>query len=191
MVAGMSIFGRMFGGGQPVAPLPYDEDSPEGLAARWVRWVAAAGPTVNPVADTSGANAGINQPDDVFFLAGTFGGEVARKCAVPAGRPLFFPAFNMWEIEPEGAPQVLPRAFGSVRVDGEPADVQAIGTPVPFEVSGSRFNPVTRTSRPVPMVVWGLWKRLEPLSDGGHTVTFAGGDGHGFRVGATYRLTVG
>jgi hypothetical protein len=82
----MSIFSDLFGGaGRQVQPLPYHPTSPEGLAARWVRWVAGVGPLRNPVADGTGEHAAIDQPDDVWFLAGTFGGEVERRCSIPAG----------------------------------------------------------------------------------------------------------
>ncbi|BCB73701.1 hypothetical protein GCM10022251_79990 [Phytohabitans flavus] len=187
----MSIFTRVFGGGRrPAATLPYASDSPEGLAARWVRWVAGVGPLHNPVGDTTGADAGVNQPDDVWFLAGTFGGDVERRCAVPAGTPLFFPAFNMWHRNAEGPPPHLHRAVGDLVVDGSPIELETIATPVPFEVVGARLNPVTRTRKPVPMTVWGLWKRLDSLPSGQHVLRFAGGDGYGFTVRATYHLSV-
>jgi hypothetical protein len=187
----VSIFTRMFGGGQrPAAILPYTTDSPEGLAARWVRWVAGVGPLHNPVGDTTGADAGVNQPDDVWFLAGTFGGDVERRCAVPAGTSLFLPAFNMWHHHADGPPPDLPRAFGELVVDGSSIELDTITTPVPFEVVGVRLNPVTRTSKPMLMTVWGIWKRLDPLPAGQHVLRFAGGDGHGFTVCATYHLSV-
>src|SRR5690349_20598448 len=117
----MSIFSDLFGGaGRQVKPLPYHPTSPEGLAARWVRWVAGVGPMNNPVADRTGAHAAIDQPDDVWFLAGTFGGGVERRCTVPAGRPLFFPAFNMWHRYADQPPPHLPRAHGDLVVDAVP-----------------------------------------------------------------------
>ncbi|MEV0718542.1 hypothetical protein [Asanoa sp. NPDC050611] len=170
-------------------PLPFAADSPEGLAARWVRWVASHGPFANPVADTTGARAGGNQPDDVWFLAGTYGGGVERRCTVPAGRPLFFPAFNMWFWPTTEPAPHLHTAWGTLLVDGAEADLKEIGT-ASFLVAGAFGNGVTRSRKPVPTAVWGLWKQLDALPPGPHTVRFSGGDGHGFTVDATYHLDV-
>lgn len=189
----MSILRRLLGGQTPdlPVPLPYEADSAEGLAARWVQWAAAAGPMNNPVQDATGKDGGVNQPGDVWFLAGTFGGDVERHVAVPSGRPLFFPAFNMWTIPADGPPEALGQAFGEVWVNGEQQAVRVIATPVPFHVTGARLNPVTGTRKPVPATVWGLWAHLEPPAPGAHSVFFRGGDGFGFTVSAKYHLTVG
>ncbi|WP_231493863.1 hypothetical protein [Nocardiopsis sp. CNT312] len=64
------------------------------LAGRWWRWVWSAPKGSDPVQDTTGRHASHNQPDDLWFLAGTYGGTVVRRCEVPAGRPLFFPVLN-------------------------------------------------------------------------------------------------
>ncbi|MGI5241513.1 hypothetical protein [Dactylosporangium sp. CA-139066] len=185
----MSIFSRLLGARRG-APLPYPPGAPPGLAARWVRWVAGVENSRNPVRDRTGAHAGINQPDDVWFLAGTFGGRVERRCTVRAGRPLFFPAFNMWHGNAQGPPPAVARAFGALTVNAVPVELDTIATPVPFVVAGARLNPVTGTRGPVRMTVWGLWKRLEPLPPGDHVLEFSGGDGHGFTASAVYHLNV-
>jgi len=175
---------------RPAGPLPYALNSPEGLAARWVRWAASIGSDHHPIADSTGADAGVNQPDDVWFLAGTFGGIVERRCAVPAGRPLFLPVFNMWHTNATAAPPAVDQAFGTLMVNNENVPVDQVQTPIPFDVSGARHNPVTGVTRPVPMTVWGLWKLLDPLPPGGHAVLLHGGDGHGFYTTAEYHLTI-
>lgn len=186
----MGLFSRASQADDAPLPLPYDPASPEGLAARWVRWAASVGPLHNPVTDPSGADAGLNQPDDVFFLAGTFGGSTARSVAVPAGVPLFVPAVNIWAWE-DGEVETLPRAFGDVVLDGVALGADRITTPEPFLVAGARANPVTRTRKPVPMVVTGLWKRLDPPAPGPHSLRVRGGDGHGFVVDLSVELLVG
>ena len=168
---------------------PYAVNSPEGLAARWVQWVAATGPFRNPLLDTTGRHAHRRQPADVWFLGGCFGGTVERRCVAPSGRPLFFPAFNMWCPDGTYIPP-LPGAKGTVEVDGRPHPVVTIDAAESFEVRGAFLNPVTRTRRATPMRVWGIWAMVDQLPPGNHTVRFSGTDGQRFHVAATYYLQV-
>lgn len=184
----MSFLSRKGSGAEPA--LPYDPRSPEGLAARWVQWVASAGPLKNPVADETGEHAALNQPDDVWFLAGSYGEQVQRRCVVPVGRDLFLPVFNMWHVGADGPPEVMDRASGTLVVDGKTVSPDVISTPVPFTVAGARFNGVTRSRKGVPTTVWGLWKLVPALSPGQHELRAVGGDGYGFTVDVSYRLTV-
>ncbi len=185
----MSIISRLLGGTQPPAPLPYNEDSAEGLAARWVRWAASIGVDESPIADTTGAHAGLRQPDDVWFLAGTFGGTVERHCTIPAGRRIFLPAFNMWQYPAHRAEPIdLPHAYGELSVDGTPVPLDTVTTGAPFTVSGVRNNPVTGGTRTVTATVWGMWKLLDGLPPGDHTIVISGGDGEGFDIAATYQI---
>lgn len=64
------------------------------LQGRWWTWAASEPDATNPVADTDGSACGRNQPHDVWFLAGTFGGQVKRACEVPSGRPIAAPVVN-------------------------------------------------------------------------------------------------
>lgn len=76
------------------------------LTARWWKWVYAqkaidrAGTNTNPVLDSTGAYANVDQahgigPDNkYFFLTGTFGASVTRTVTVPKGKTLFFPIIN-------------------------------------------------------------------------------------------------
>jgi len=173
-----------------VAPLPFDPRSPEGLAARWVQWVAAARVHKNPVADETGEDAADNQPTDLFFLAGSYGERVVRRCVVPAGRELFMPLFNVFLRNPDGPPPAPDREHGSIAVDGAPLEPDWIATPVPFMVSGTRLNGVTGRTKAVPMTTYGLWKLLAPLAPGEHEVHATGGDGYGSAVDVRYQLLV-
>jgi hypothetical protein len=172
------------------SPLPFDPCSPEGLAARWVRWVAAARADRNPIADETGADAAANQPSDVFFLAGSYGERLTRRCTVPAGHDLFVPAFCATQRRPAGPPEDVDGAYGSIAVDGQPLQADWIATPVPFLVSGVRLNLVTGRRKPVPMTTWGWWKQVPALPPGEHEVHAVGGDGHGLTVDVRYRLLV-
>ncbi|GAA0801093.1 hypothetical protein [Spirilliplanes yamanashiensis] len=182
----MSIFRRT----REAAPLPWPGDSLPGLAARWVRWAAAAGPASNPIADATGADAHRNQPGDVFFLAGTYGETVTRRCTVPAGVPLFFPLVNRWAPPAAGNPEMY-GASGDATVDGRFLAAEEVFTAEPFEVAGALRNGVTGTRKPVAMRVWGLWARAEPLAPGGHEVRLRGRAGRDFLVDVTYELTAG
>lgn len=64
------------------------------LAALWWQWVFGLPREHHPLYDTTGEDCAVGQSEDVFFLAGTFGGPASRQCTVPAGQPLFFPLVN-------------------------------------------------------------------------------------------------
>lgn len=187
----MPLFSRRSATPADVPALPYDPRSPEGLAARWVQWVASIGPVKNPLTDDTGEYAGVNQPEDVWFLAGSSGERMVRQCFVSAGRELFMPAFNMWEVTATGPAPVFEDGWGSVTLDGAECPLAEIATPEPFVVAGARLNGVTNSRTSLPLVVWGLWALIGPVAPGLHEVRARGGDGHGFEVDVTYRLTVG
>ncbi len=50
----MPFLSRMSGRPDDAAALPYDPRSPQGLAARWVQWIASVGPVKNPLEDDTG-----------------------------------------------------------------------------------------------------------------------------------------
>jgi hypothetical protein len=54
------------------------------LTIQFWRWFYSIPLDVNPVMDTSGANCGINQAGDFWFLAGP-GGTFEETCTIPAG----------------------------------------------------------------------------------------------------------
>ena len=61
-------------------------------SAEWWQWVLGIPQATNPQLDTTGEFCDVNQPASPFwFLAGTFGGDAARSCTIPAGKLLFFP----------------------------------------------------------------------------------------------------
>jgi hypothetical protein len=81
-------------------------------------------------------------------------------------------------------------ASGSLSIDGVLQDVREIVTPVPFVVAGARLNGVTKSRKPTPMTVWGLWSHVPALPAGEHDVWAVGTLGTGFTVDVTYRLLV-
>lgn len=101
--------------------------------AVWWRWAYSIPFDENPVADTTGEFAATGQIGPVWFLAGTFGGEVTRTVEVPAGKGRFFPIANSaWVttciteprtiegIRPLVAPQIDATTQMAAEIDGVP-----------------------------------------------------------------------
>ncbi len=76
----------------------------------WWQWALKIPAPVNPVIDTTGANCGVGQSGQVWFLAGVFGTGTATRndCTVPAGKKLFFPIWNIVSIATDGTPPDCP-----------------------------------------------------------------------------------
>ncbi len=70
----------------------------------WWQWAFSTPPASNPVLDTTGANCGVGQSGQVWFLAGVFGTGTATRndCTVPAGKKLFFPIWNIINVAING-----------------------------------------------------------------------------------------
>jgi hypothetical protein len=73
------------------------------LAQAWWQWAVGVPAPNNPLLDTTGANAGVNNNGPVFFVAGVSGsGTVVRTFNVPLGKPIFVPVVNGFYV-PIGA----------------------------------------------------------------------------------------
>jgi hypothetical protein len=186
----MSLLSRLFPASRAaVAALPYPAGSSEGLAARWVRWIASFAVGDDPISDPTGEHAGREQPDDVWFLAGTFGAPARRRFTVPADRPLFGPVVNIWQRAPH---EILrpESATAYARLDGTPVDPIEVATPQPFEVVGVRGNAATGRSSPRLLTVWGHGLQLPGLSAGSHHLAFRGAVDGDFTVDVDLTLDV-
>ncbi|RJL33318.1 signal protein [Bailinhaonella thermotolerans] len=168
------------GGG---APLP-DADAVQG---RWWTWAASEAEGTNPVADETGEFCARNQPSDVWFLAGTFGGPAKRKCTVPAGRPLVFPLVNRI-ADKDACDGFMAGARGSASLDGKPLESEPIVTEK-AQVTSVAGNPVTEAAGTETYYACGIWVRLAPPSPGKHTLTFKG-NAEDFEADVEYTLTV-
>jgi hypothetical protein len=90
-------------GGTPgVAPLPPDQPHFGADYAtwgqRWWQWAYGLRASHHPLFDETGRLCGEGQSGEVWFLAGTFGGDANRTCHVPPGKALFFPLVNtVWD----------------------------------------------------------------------------------------------
>lgn len=162
-----------------------DDNQARTLAARWLQWAQSMPAASSPIADPDGQYAEINQPDDVWFLAGTYGGEAGRSCTLPAERPLFFPLFNIWG-RVEAADVVCPEASGAAELDGAKLPTWTVHNEEPVKipvVAGRRFPRVK-------VRMWGLWSYHPGLPAGGHLLEFRGSvRPGGFGVAVRYDLT--
>lgn len=158
------------------------------LQGRWWTWASTEPEATNPVTDQDGSACGRNQPQDVWFLAGTFGGtRVERACSIPDGVPLAFPLVNMVGSSADCA-AFMKTAEGSAVLDGEEVDSDAHHAET-IEIRSADDNPVTGTEGYFTMTGCGLWVQLPALEAGEHTLKIRGRAGD-FSVGVDYALTV-
>jgi hypothetical protein len=145
----------------------------------WWDWAQAEPDASNPVMDTTGEFCDRNQPDDVWFLAGTFGGTARRHCVVPAGRPLVAPVVNNY-CDAETCAGFMAFADGTVILDGEPVPIERI--------EGEPIGSPTASGEPS-AVACGLWIRVDPLPPGKHELRLRGSSGS-FTTTVDYELEV-
>src|SRR5262249_22552324 len=75
-----------------------------GWSAAWWQYVLAQPASSSPRVDPTGAGCGTGQSGRVFFLVGTSGSGTATRdgCTVPAGKALFFPLVNAFDVHTPG-----------------------------------------------------------------------------------------
>ena len=162
---------------------------PEQLALEWWKWAVRRPKGQDPVSDHSGSRCAQDQPDDVFFLAGSTGGAVRRRCEVPAGRPLFFPVLNVLcpqSVGKRSCGKVVREAEVRVQVDGQAADTAFIVSG-PFEPQADPKSSFAVTGPKA--VAAGHYALVDALDEGRHRIRFEGTTGD-FGVLATYTLQV-
>jgi hypothetical protein len=158
------------------------------IQQRWWNWAAAEETATNPVADRSGADCARNQPDDLWFFAGSFGGAVRRTCSVPAGRPIVAPVVNVVAHNRTECVTFLRAASGSAKLDGKPLTVERMdGEKITYR--GVDGNPISDTSDEYAGTACGLWITIPDPAPGAHTLTIQGKSGS-FAVRADYTFKV-
>ena len=181
-------------------------------SARWWQWALSIPAAVNPILDKTGANCAQGQEDDVWFLAGAFGGTVptTRTCTIPAAKPIFFPLINNVAFKPAGSETLLDlrhlaamfiNTVSELRctIDGAPCDQNLFG----FRVRSPSFSVIAPTQGLVPpgrlsgpgntdsIVSDGYWLLIKPLPAGQHTIAFHAKTVTGVEVqNVTYHLTI-
>jgi hypothetical protein len=179
------------------------------LSARWWQWLLSIPAAVNPNLDATGANCAQGQYDDVWFLAGAFGGTVTRSCTIPANKPVFFPLINTIAFKPNGNETLidlrrLAAAFIDTvaELDCSMDGVACFKDPSSFRVRSPSFTVIAPSNGVVPpgklsvpgntdsIVSDGYWVLITPPTPGMHVIHVRATTGDGFSLDVTYNLTV-
>lgn len=164
------------------------------LPARWWIWADDFSAGTNPIADPSGESCALHQPDDVWFLAGTYGGSARRACTIPRDQPIYFPVLNLICGVPAGSNA---SAMEGCTSEPDALDATLDGDPLTIEEQSSGvFSFTARAGGATSMepglhdaIAWGHWVGPLQVYPGQHVLTFTGSSGS-FEVEVTYDLTV-
>lgn len=175
------------------------------LSADWWTWALnCPPPPLNPILDPDGSAAHVNQAGRVWFLAGTFGGQVTRTCTVPAGKSLYIPLVNsMWNGDDPDEEEVLRQnvndALDAVTelyctINGESLQklsaYRAVSPLFDFPVTEGSFANLFMDVGEYPSVAGAYAVLLAPLPPGDYVIEFGGAKEDGWSVSVTYYLTV-
>jgi hypothetical protein len=178
------------------------------FSARWWQWALSIPTSINPVLDTTGANCAQGQYDDVWFLAGTFGGAVTRNCSIPSGKPIFFPLINNVAFKPTGSETLLDlRSLAAGLIDTVTqltCTIDGVATNLSqHRVRSPAFTVIAPANGLIPpgwlslpahadaIVSDGYWLLLSPLAMGSHVIHFQATTSNGFALDVTYELSIG
>lgn len=184
---------------------PYGISFPE-WTAKWWKWALSLPLKNNPVNDLKGKNSNINQMGPVWFLAGTTGGIVNKKCIVPASKAILLPILNHGGTLAD-SPGIHTEdelaSFTSREMDiisGLKAEVDnftlsdlqnyRVRSPV-FDVSLPESNLFNGTPGPTRGVSDGYWLFLGPLPRGNHKIhTFGSCMSGKIKIDTNYEISV-
>lgn len=178
----------------------------------WWTWALQTPYTSSPMLDTTGAFAGVDNDRAVYFIAGSFSGDVTRSFNVPAGTPLLVPVLNDIALQFSGkGPDPATGGKGAANIgikdwqtsvsglfltiDGKPvtnlaSDLVLTNFFSPGVVKpGSVADAFGLSGDLGPAKSDGYWAMLKPLSAGTHTLDF-GGSGGGITVHITDTIMV-
>jgi hypothetical protein len=193
------------------------------LAAGWWKWALKKPAEVSPLLGdyswkeqpqgaakcAGGSRLGVWNLAGEFALeedVGGFVGEATRTCKVPAGKPIFFPVFNvicspatgdtgdLQECATSFTEQLLADSSFFATVDGEDVPIERVASG-PFTITLPQDNVLGAQPGSYPAATDGIWVYLpEGLTKGEHVITFGGtfpipGDGT-FTLDITYNIIV-
>jgi len=180
----------------------------------WWNWAVGEPSATNPVVDSTGEFAGVNQPGrPVFFIAGTFGGSATRTFDVPVGTHFLVPMLNFvaWDTDGSLDEASLRALVNEATDDASELHFSLDGVPLADPFDYQEESPAFELAIPAgsvyteccgatagayyPAVSDGYWALLKPLPPGAHLLEFGGmvgGDGPlaGFSTSVTANLNV-
>lgn len=175
--------------GAPTSAAPDGaEPSNADLQAKWWTWALSSPEARNPVVDPTGQFCAEDQPKDVWFLAGTFGGSTQRTCEVPAGRPIAAPAVNRYSSNTSDCKSFMAAAKGSMTLDGQVVELRRVD-PVEISFQVAPDNATGESAGRKVAQACGLWAWLPPLLPGEHELKIEGESGD-FSTAVVYQLKV-
>ena len=179
----------------PIAIFPADS-KPYGLTygqwtAKWWQWGYSIPKDINPAYDDTGKNCAQKQNGPVWFLAGTYGHAVNRKCDIPAGKAILFPILNS-ECSFSEFPKLktlseLRTCAKTIQDQVSSLKASVDGIPIPslqeYRIQSPPFNFTLPQNNILGLaanvttqaIADGNWVFLKPLSPGSHKITFSGG----------------
>jgi hypothetical protein len=195
----------------PPVPIPIESygASYGEWSARWWQWLLSIPPAINPGLQTGAVDCTLGQQDDVWFLAGTFGGTVTRTCTIPAGKPIFFPVVSSLAFKPKDNETMLDlrRAAATsinkvveltVAIDGIPVNenlfnfrARSPSFTISFPAKGLMLpGQQSVPNNTDPIVSDGYWILLSPPLPGPHDIFFHARTSDGAEWNVTYNLNV-
>lgn len=172
----------------PVNSKPYGLTYGE-WTAKWWQWVLSIPTQDNPGVDETGEKCAVGQNNtNVWFLAGTGGGQVTRTCTVPAGKAILFPILNVEcdYLSPDMKTESDLRICAKDDQD-KATNLQATvnGVAIPdlktFRVQSPLFNATIPKDNIIGLppattqaISDGFWILLKPLPAGQHEIHFTG-----------------
>ena len=187
------------------------ESAPFGLpfsewCIRWVKWCLEQPIENNPAKDMTGKNCCQNQSGSVWFLAGTFGGSVTRRCTIPPEKAIMFPILEKEcsfaeDIDIKTEADLISRTLDETsRISHVEASVDGVTlrnlnkyrvqTPV-FDLVFPKNNVYSVPEGRTRAASNGFWVFLEPLSAGEHEIYFKGVHRQpDFNIEVTYHLFI-
>ena len=173
----------------------------------WWRWLLSIPKESNPAFDMSGSHVSEKQVNpNVWFLTGTFGGSVVRRCKIPLGKAILIPVIN-YECSFAEEQRVTTESELKLKCEKEIDDIKnlyfgidelflrdlsAYRTRSPlFDVDLGKNNILGVPECTTKMISDGYWIFVKPLRIGSHKLISSGSCRSGrIMIGTTYDLCV-
>jgi hypothetical protein len=186
--------------------MPYGLTYPEWIV-KWWRWILSIPREKNPALDKSGIYVEERQShSNVWFLSGTFGGPVVRKCKIPLGKAILMPIIN-YECSFADEPSIKTVTGLEMKCKSEIDDIKNLSFSIdqlplsdaaPYRVRSPLFdvhlgenNILDVEQQTTKMISEGYWVFIKPLIIGSHRLTSFGSCQSGkIMIGITYDIYV-